>query len=97
MTEPIKPEELEVIDACEDCECEKPCEEPEAPEEPKPAPKPAKPAAKPVEDYIAEDGDTYASIAAKLAPAGQRHALATKLASVNKNKPVTAGTIIKVN
>lgn len=98
MPKPNKPElaiELETIDACENCEdCEEPCEEPEAPElEPIDEPKPTEIALK---GYIAEEGDTYASIAAKLAPAGKRHELAVALAILNKNKAIVPGTEIAV-
>lgn len=73
-------------DECEDCPLEAPQEAAEAPQEaPKPAVGP--------KTYLAQDGDSYASIAAAHLPAGQtKHAYATHLFSVNGGKSISAGT-----
>lgn len=101
MTKESKPEEVELVeelDGCCDDEGELCLPEEEAPAEvPAPADEPKLPV-KVVTSYIAEDGDTYASISAKFAPKSMsKHAFAIHLTILNKNKPVVAGAEIKVN
>lgn len=78
---------------CGDCEAlEAPAAAVEAPVEAPAAPAPAK------DTYTVRDGDTYASIAAALAPAGtSKHTAAINLLALNRGRTLSPGIEIKVN
>lgn len=51
----------------------------------------------PIGFYTVEEGDTYASIAKKLSPGeGKAHDLAKHLVSLNNNRPLLPGSIIRL-
>lgn len=96
MSKETKPEieELEPFAPCENCEDCETCEDEAIAEVVADEPKRT---VEVVKSYIAKDGDTYASIAAELAPKGSsKHEFAVSLMTINKNKPVVAGAEIKV-